>query len=55
VVRYYAPRRACPGTRLLLKIVIPRRRWYTEALALGDLPMARRQLLNLKAHAEGRG
>jgi hypothetical protein len=43
------------GTRLLLKIVMPRRRWYTEALALGDLPMARRQLLNFKACAEGRG
>lgn len=42
------------GTRLLLKIVIPRRRWYTEALAFGDLPMARRQLLNFKAYAEGR-
>jgi hypothetical protein len=40
------------ATRLLLKIVLPRRRWYGPALALGDLPMARRQLLNLKALAE---
>jgi hypothetical protein len=41
------------GTRLLLKIVMRRRRWYTEALAIGDWPMARRQLLNFKARAEG--
>lgn len=41
------------GTRLLLKIVIRRRSWHGEALMLGDLPMARRQLLNLKALAEG--
>ena len=40
-------------TRLLLKFVMRRRQWYTEALALGDLPMARRQLLNFKACAEG--
>jgi hypothetical protein len=42
------------GTRLLLKIVMRRRRWYTEAMAVGDWPMARRQLLNFKACAEGR-
>jgi hypothetical protein len=40
------------ATRLLLKIVLPRRRWYGRALALGDWPMARRQLLNLKQLAE---
>lgn len=40
------------GTRLLLKIVLPSRRWYGRALALGDWPMARRQLLNLKELAE---
>ena len=39
-------------TRLLLKIVTERRRWYTPALALGDWPMARRQLKNVKALAE---
>ena len=39
-------------TRLLLKVVVPRRRWYARALALGDWPMARRQLLNLKRLAE---
>ena len=39
-------------TRLLLKIVAERRQWYTPALALGDWPMARRQLKNLKALAE---
>ena len=40
------------GTRLLLKVVLPDRRWYGRALALGDWPMARRQLLNLKGLAE---
>jgi hypothetical protein len=40
------------ATRLLLKIVLPQRRWYGRALALGDWPMARRQLLNLKQLAE---
>jgi hypothetical protein len=39
-------------TRLLLKIAMPQRRWYGRALALGDWPMARRQLLNLKSLAE---
>ncbi|MDQ1635850.1 MAG: hypothetical protein QOJ32_2659 [Frankiaceae bacterium] len=42
------------GTRLLLKVVVDRRRWYGPALAIGDWPMARRQLLNLKALAERR-
>lgn len=40
------------ATRLLLKIVVPERHWYGRALALGDWPMARRQLLNLKQLAE---
>ncbi len=40
------------ATRLLLKIVMARPRWYTSALALGDWPMARRQLTNLKRLAE---
>ena len=40
------------STRLVLKIVLPRRRWYGPALALGDWPMARRQLLTLKHLAE---
>jgi hypothetical protein len=39
-------------TRLLLKIVMPRRHWYSTAMALGDWPMARRQLMNLKRLAE---
>jgi hypothetical protein len=39
-------------TRLLMKVAIPRRRWYARPLALGDWPMARRQLLNLKQLAE---
>jgi len=39
-------------TRLLLKVVVPSRHWYSKPLALGDWPMARRQLLNLKALAE---
>jgi hypothetical protein len=40
------------STRLLLKVVSARRHWYTPLLAVGDWPMARRQLLNLKALAE---
>ena len=36
------------GTRLLLKIVAENERWYLPALAVGDLPMARRQLRVLK-------
>jgi hypothetical protein len=39
-------------TRLLLKIVLKNNAWYAGLLALGDWPMARRQLLNLKALAE---
>ncbi len=40
------------GTRLLLKVVVEHDRWYAPALATGDWPMARRQLLTLKARAE---
>lgn len=40
------------STRLLLKIVMAERRWYGPAVAVGDWPMARRQLMNLKALAE---
>ncbi len=43
------------ATRLILKVVIPERRWYGPVLALGDWPMARRQLLTLKALAESGG
>jgi hypothetical protein len=42
------------GTRLLLKIVLPRGPWYSAAVAVGDWPMARRQLKNLKRLAEQR-
>ena len=42
------------GTRLLMKLVQGSGRWYAPALAVGDWPMARRQLLNLKALAESR-
>lgn len=41
------------ATRLLLKIVMERARWYGPSVALGDWPMARRQLKNLKNLAEG--
>ena len=41
------------STRLLMKVVTPRGRLYGPALSLGDLVMARRQLLNLKRLAEG--
>lgn len=40
------------STRLLLKVVLDRRHWYGPLVAVGDWPMARRQLLNLKALAE---
>ena len=39
-------------TRLLLKVVMQTARWKAVALSLGDLIMARRQLLNLKQLAE---
>lgn len=39
-------------TRLLLKVVLPSRSWLAALLAVGDWPMARRQLLNLKRLAE---
>ena len=39
-------------TRLLLKIVMQATRWTSPALCVGDLIMARRQLLNLKQLAE---
>jgi hypothetical protein len=39
-------------TRLLLKVVMQTSRWKAPALSVGDLIMARRQLLNLKQLAE---
>jgi hypothetical protein len=42
------------GTRLLLKVVIQRGRVIAPLVSLGDLVMARRQLLNLKRLAESR-
>jgi hypothetical protein len=39
-------------TRLLLKVVMPASRWPAVGLSVGDLVMARRQLLNLKRLAE---
>jgi len=39
-------------TRLLLKVVCSASRWAAPGLAVGDLIMARRQLLNLKQLAE---
>lgn len=40
------------ATRLLMKIVTARGRWIAPLLSVGDLVMARRQLLNLKQLAE---
>jgi len=39
-------------TRLLLKVVMRASRWAAPGLSVGDLIMARRQLLNLKQLAE---
>jgi hypothetical protein len=39
-------------TRLLLKVAARVRRWAAPALSIGDLVMARRQLLNFKQLAE---
>jgi hypothetical protein len=39
-------------TRLLLKVVMQTNRWVAMGLSVGDLIMARRQLLNLKHLAE---
>jgi hypothetical protein len=39
-------------TRLLLKVVARTARWTAVPLSVGDLIMARRQLLNLKKLAE---
>ncbi len=39
-------------TRLLLKVVMRSNRWAAIGLSIGDLIMARRQLLNLKQLAE---
>ncbi|MGW5644873.1 polyketide cyclase [Saccharopolyspora sp. NPDC003752] len=40
------------ATRLLLKVVMQTSRWVAVGLSVGDLIMARRQLLNLKRLAE---
>jgi len=40
------------ATRLLLKVVVARGLWLAPLLSVGDLIMARRQLLNLKRLAE---
>lgn len=40
------------ATRLLLKIVARSGRWTAMGLSVGDLVMARRQLLNFKQLAE---
>lgn len=40
------------STRLLLKVVMQTSRWAVPGLCVGDLIMARRQLLNLKLLAE---
>ena len=39
-------------TRLLLKVVLRTTRWTALGLCIGDLIMARRQLLNFKQLAE---
>ncbi|GAA1919807.1 polyketide cyclase [Nocardioides hwasunensis] len=49
----YAVEPGADGTRLLLKIVAGTHRWLAPALSVGDLVMARKQLLTLKRLAEG--
>jgi hypothetical protein len=48
----YVVEASTPGTRLLLKVVARTRPRLAPALSLGDLVMARKQLLTLKALAE---
>jgi hypothetical protein len=48
----YAVEPSTRGTRLLLKVVAPTHRWLAPALSVGDLVMARKQLLTLKRLAE---
>jgi hypothetical protein len=52
-VMTYASRDKGVSTRLVLKIVTARGRALAPLLSVGDLVMARRQLLNLKRLAEG--
>jgi hypothetical protein len=51
-VSYVLEPEAHVTTRLLLKVVMQTTRWTAPLLSLGDLIMARRQLLNLKHLAE---
>ncbi|HYJ28174.1 MAG TPA: hypothetical protein VEW73_10710 [Nocardioides sp.] len=48
----YAVLPGADGTRLVLKVVARTRDWLAPALSLGDLVMARKQLLTLKQLAE---
>jgi hypothetical protein len=49
---YVLVRQEHDATRLLLKVVMRTARWAAPGLSVGDLIMARRQLLNLKQLAE---
>jgi hypothetical protein len=48
----YAVLPGAQGTRLLLKVVARTTRWVAPVLSIGDLVMARKQLLTLKALAQ---
>ena len=52
VMSYVVEPAGVDRTRLLLKIVMARRAWWSPLLSAGDLVMARRQLLVLKGLAE---
>ncbi|UMG92559.1 hypothetical protein [Nocardioides sp. TF02-7] len=49
----YVVRPGPTGTRLLLKVVARTNRWVAPVFSVGDLVMARKQLLTLKRLAEG--
>jgi hypothetical protein len=52
VISYVLVPKDSNATRLLMKVVTAKGRWLAPLLSVGDLVMARRQLLNLKQLVE---